>query len=158
MRFAMILSALGDNGGRVLSAEEVGDLLDFSGAVDAGDGAFGGAEEGAGLGVKDFVGVVDADVGLLEHLGDDFDFVIVAGGAFEVDGDAGDDEENVALFEFAVADAAEAEEFDAAHFEEGEVVGVVEVAHGVAFDVADALGEVGFNRAGISGLHDWELP
>ncbi len=108
--------------------------------------------------MENFVGVVDADVGLLEHFGDDFDFVIVAGGAFEVDGDAGDDEEDVALFEFAVADAAEAEELDAAHFEEGEIMGVVEVAHGVAFDVADALEEAGFDGAGIGGLHELELP
>ena len=131
-------------------------MLDFAGAVDAGDGAFGGAEEGAGLGVEDFVGVVDADVGLLEHFSDDFDFVVVAGGAFETDGDFGDGEEDVAFFEFAVADAAEAEEFDAAHFEEGKVVGVVEVAHGVAFDVTDALRKVGFDGAGVS-VHEGSI-
>jgi hypothetical protein len=35
---------------------------------------------------------------------------------------------------------------------------VVEVAHGVAFDVADALEEAGFDGAGIGGLHELELP
>ncbi len=55
--------------GRVFSAEEVGNGLDLASAGDARDGAFGGARKRVRCALKDFVGVVDADVGLLGDSG-----------------------------------------------------------------------------------------
>jgi hypothetical protein len=124
--------------------EEFGDGLEFAFTVDAGDGGLGGAEDPSRGEVVHFVGVIDADVGLANDAGEKFEFVVVAGGVFVMDGDLGDGEEHVAGFEVAIADAGLAEEFDAAHFEVGEEMGVVHVAHGVAFDVADAEGVAGF--------------
>ena len=93
--------------------------------------------------------MVDADVGLLDDAGEEVQFIIIAGGTFEFDGNAGDDKKDIPFFEFAVTDAALAEEFGTAHLEEGKVVGVMEEAHGIAFDVSDSEGEVGF--AGVRG-------
>jgi hypothetical protein len=88
--------------------------------------------------------MVDADVGLLDDFRVQFEFVVVAGGTLEIDTDLRHGKQNVLFFEFAVTDPVEAEELGAAHFEEREVVGVMEVAHGVAFDIAHAEVEEGF--------------
>ena len=138
----------GVSGGFEFAAEVFGDLDDFSLAVDACDGGLGGAEEFAGLGVVHVVGVVDADVGLLDDAGGEGDFVVEAGGALVVDTDLGDDEEDAHVFEVLVAGASEAEEFCATDFHEGEIVGVVEETHGVAFDIADAEGDGAFGVHG----------
>lgn len=108
------------------------------------EGVTGGEEL---VGALDFVAGLDA--GGWEFFDEDGDVeaVVEACGSLELGG-AGEDGEEIALFfEFAVRQAELVEEVDAGGFEPSEVVGVMDDAHVVGFDVSNA----NFLRGGKHG-------
>lgn len=65
-------------------------------------------------------------------------FVVVAGGSEEAAFEFCHDEEQAGFFDLAVVAPGGSEKFGSAHFEINEIVGMVQVAHRVGFDVTDS--------------------
>lgn len=82
----------------------------------------------------------------------DGEFIVVARGSAVGEFESRDDEEDAGGFEFAVRDAARAEEFGAGDLEPDGIGRVMGDAHGVALAVADAdlrLALHGWGRGGL---------
>ncbi len=124
-------------GGR--GEQVIGDGLDFALSIDAGDGGLTFGQEQAFA--FDFVGVVEADGGLLDEFCDEGELFVETGGLSIADFEFGDDEEDALSFEISVAVSECAEEFDTADFEVLGIDRVVQIPHGIGFGVANSDGQ-----------------
>src|ERR1700733_1463489 len=98
-----------------------------------------------------FVGEANGAALKFGDVGADAQGVVEFGGAAVAALGFGDDDETVVfLFHLAVAEAEGAAEFDAAYFEPGVIVAIVDHAHLVGFGVADA--DVGVVMGGFESV------
>ncbi len=125
-----------DDESLILINDGIRHTLDSTGRVDAGeDGLRRGQDRVASA---EFVLVFQFGHRRAGDFRAECQLVVVAGGGEKLAFKFCHDKEETGLFNFAIATAGCSEEFCAAHFEICEIVGVMQVAHGVGFDVADA--------------------